>query len=72
VLTQSQCRNLFYVREARKEATAEERVEKANEEDGVGSSGCRKMELEAMDAGRWNWKKWRQEDGIGRSEGRKS
>jgi hypothetical protein len=30
-----------------------------NEEDGIGSSGCRKMELEAMDVGRWNWKKWR-------------
>jgi hypothetical protein len=57
VLTQSQCRNLFYVREARKEATAEERVEKANKEDRVGSSGRRKMELEAMDVGRWNRKK---------------
>ncbi len=55
--TQSQCRNLFHVREARKEATAEERVEKANEEDGVGSSGCRKMELEEVEAGRWNRKK---------------
>ena len=31
----------------------------------------RRMELEAVDVGRWSWKQWMQEDGIGRSGGRK-